>query len=67
MSRCKACDQILTDYEMKRKDPVDVNQFLDLCSTCSQYSNEAIFAGSGNTLEIAVDDLDTLLNLDYNT
>ena len=52
---------------MKRKDPVDVNQFLDLCSTCSQYSNEALFTGSGNTLEIAVDDLDTLLNLDYNT
>jgi len=31
MSRCKACDQILTEYELKKRDPVNVNLFLDLC------------------------------------
>ena len=67
MSRCKACDQILTEYEMKKKDPINVNLFLDLCNTCSQYSNDALFDGSGNTLELDADSLDSLVNMTYNT
>ena len=67
MSRCKACDQILTEYEMKKRDPVNVNFFLDLCGTCSQHSNEALFDGSGNTLELDPNSVDSLVDMTYNT
>jgi|TARA_B110000977_G_C10867347_1_gene412148 hypothetical protein len=67
MSRCKACDQIMTEYEMKKKDPVNVNLFLDLCGTCSQYSNDALFDGDGDTGKLDADSLDSLVNIAYNT
>lgn len=67
MSRCKACDQVMTEYELKKRDPMNVDNFLDLCGTCSQYSNDAVFDGSGNTLELDVDGLDSLVNIAYNT
>ena len=67
MSRCKACDQVMTEYELKKRDPMNVDKFLDLCGTCSQYSNDAVFDGSGNTLELDVDGLDSLVNIAYNT
>ena len=67
MSRCKACDQVMTEYELKKRDPMNIDSFLDLCGTCSQYSNDAVFDGSGNTLELDVDGLDSLVNIAYNT
>ncbi len=32
--RCRACNQNLNDWELKRKDPRDNEQFLDLCGAC---------------------------------
>ena len=41
MSRCKACDVILTEAELRKRDRV-TNEFLDLCSECNSVSDEAI-------------------------
>ena len=41
MSRCKACDVILTEPELKRKDRV-TGLHLDLCNTCLKHSDQAI-------------------------
>ena len=41
MSRCKACDTILNEYEMRKRDRV-TDEHLDLCGTCHTASDEAI-------------------------
>ena len=41
MSRCKACDTILNEYEMRKRDRV-TDEHLDLCSVCNSASDEAI-------------------------
>ena len=41
MSRCKACDVILTEIELKRKDRI-TGLHLDLCNTCLKHSDLAI-------------------------
>jgi hypothetical protein len=41
MSRCKACDVILTEVELKRKDRI-TGLHLDLCNTCLKHSDQAI-------------------------
>jgi hypothetical protein len=40
--RCKACNIILENHELSRKDKI-TGEFLDLCSTCAQYSNDALY------------------------
>ena len=39
--RCKACNAVLTETEMKRKDR-ETGEYLDLCGTCLSASNDAI-------------------------
>jgi len=41
MSRCKACDAILTESELRKVD-FNNNQFLDLCYSCAVVSNLAL-------------------------
>jgi len=41
MSRCRACDVILTEVELKRRDRV-TGLHLDLCNTCLKHSDQAI-------------------------
>ncbi len=41
MSRCKACDVILTEPELKRVDRA-TGLHLDLCNTCLKHSDQAI-------------------------
>ena len=41
MSRCKACDSILTESELRKVD-FNNNQFLDLCYGCAVVSNMAL-------------------------
>jgi len=41
MSRCKACDSILTESELRKVD-FNNNQFLDLCYGCAVVSNLAL-------------------------
>ena len=41
MSRCKACDVILGEYELKRIDKL-TGHHVDLCNVCYSHSNDAI-------------------------
>jgi hypothetical protein len=41
MSRCKACDVILKETELRKKDRV-TDEYLELCSMCHSASDEAI-------------------------
>jgi len=41
VSRCKACDVILTEAELRKKDRV-TDEYLDLCSVCHSASDETI-------------------------
>jgi hypothetical protein len=44
MSRCKACDVILSEYELKKKD-ANTGEYLDLCGECARHSNDALMDG----------------------
>lgn len=39
--RCKACNKLLEETELARKDKLTGN-FLDLCNTCYKVSNETL-------------------------
>ena len=41
MSRCKACDVILNEQELKKIDR-ETGFHLDLCNTCLSHSDEAM-------------------------
>ena len=41
MSRCKACDVILGEYELKRIDKL-TGFHVDLCNVCYSHSNDAM-------------------------
>jgi|TARA_R100000482_G_scaffold30352_1_gene9801 hypothetical protein len=61
MSRCKACDVILTEQELKRVDKL-TGLHLDLCNTCLRHSDSAIEEdmaqyGGEDELIIDVDDI----------
>ena len=60
MSRCKACDVILNEHELKRKDP-ETGEFIDLCGECLDESNQAMFDFDG------VADRETGETLDLNS
>lgn len=47
MSRCKACDVILTEYELKKKDR-ETGLHLDLCNSCLAHSDEAMHDSFNN-------------------
>ena len=51
--KCKACDQILSDIELSRKDR-ETDLFIDLCGKCLTYSNEASY-----TVDLEVDITET--------
>ena len=51
--KCKACDQILNDIELSRKDR-NTDLFIDLCGKCLTYSNEASY-----TVDLEVDITET--------
>lgn len=39
--RCRACDTILADHELRRKDK-ETGEFLDLCDKCTYESDLAV-------------------------
>ena len=41
MSRCKACDVIMNEYELKRIDRI-TGDYSELCSNCLNASTEAL-------------------------
>lgn len=54
--RCRACDTILTDFEMTRKD--SQGTYYDMCSDCLSVARKAV---SDNTAVV-----DTVVDRDYN-
>ena len=49
MSRCKACDAIMTEAELKRTD-YNTDKPLDLCYNCMSISTNAALAFEGGAL-----------------
>jgi hypothetical protein len=39
--KCKACDEILTDYEATRK-VLETNEYLELCNNCFDSENDGV-------------------------
>ena len=62
MSRCKACDTIMNEWELKRIDMM-TGLHLDLCNVCKSHSNDAI-TENGEEMEGLYSGL-TLKQLDY--
>ena len=54
MSRCKACDVIMNEYELKRIDRV-TGDYSELCSNCLSASTEAL--RENNPIQIILDDI----------
>ena len=47
--RCKACDTLLTDEELKDLDPL-TGQPVELCSVCNEISEDAVDDWNGEEL-----------------
>lgn len=60
MSRCKACDVIMNEYELKRIDRI-TGDFSELCSNCFSASTEALREDS--PMQIILEGLDNPLEL----
>ena len=60
MSRCKACDTIMNEYELKRIDRI-TGDFSELCSNCLSASTEALREDS--PMQIILEGLDNPLEL----
>jgi len=62
MSRCKACDVILNEYELKRIDH-QTGLHLDLCNVCASHSNDAVLHEVNKIFDsLSTDELDRMLN-----
>jgi len=61
VSRCKACDTIMTEHEMKKKDP-ETGEYLDLCSVCDDESLHAALELINGVLDS--DSKEDVLNLE---
>ena len=48
--RCKACNDILNDYEMRRKDSQGV--FIDLCGGCYRVSSRVVAEATTDAVEV---------------
>ena len=57
MSRCRACDVILNDYEMTRKSSV-TGEYYDLCSHCFSYIRHDVHSRERIDLKDISDDFE---------
>ena len=57
MSRCKACDKILSESELKRTD-YNTDKPLDLCYNCMSISTNAALAFDGGGILDEEDNVD---------
>ena len=48
--RCKACNDILSDYEMRRKDTQ--GGFVDLCGGCYRVSSRVVAEATTDAVEV---------------
>ena len=51
MSRCRACNNAMTDTEMRRKDP-NSGDYTDFCSSCLVVSIEALLEMDGMVTDV---------------
>jgi len=56
VSRCKACDVILNEQELKKIDR-DTGLHLDLCGVCLSHSDEAMHDSYNELTEKEIDSL----------
>lgn len=56
MSRCKACDAILTESELRKID-FNTNEHLDLCYSCMVESNKALLEVDEDSINQRIDDI----------
>ena len=62
MSRCKACDVILNDYELNRIDH-QTGHHLDLCNECASYSNDAVLDEVNKIFDsLSSNEIDSMIN-----
>jgi len=54
MSRCRACNNVMTDIEMRRKDP-NTKDYTDLCTACFVASVQTLMEMDG-----FISDIDTI-------
>jgi len=54
--KCKSCDKLLNDYELKRKLPEQPETFADLCGQCYSASNENSYLYEVDQVEYKADD-----------
>jgi len=59
MSRCKACDIILNEFEMTRRER---NKYIDLCLKCLSTSNETLLEGKTKIELRSYDEVMEMLN-----
>mgnify|MGYP006102195017 FL=1 len=64
MSRCRACNNVMTETEMKRKD-VNTKDYSDLCSSCLVASVEALMEMDGMVTDIETIQLFDEKEVDY--
>ena len=64
MSRCRACNNVMTETEMKRKD-ANTKDFSDLCSSCLVASVEALMEMDGMVTDIETIQLFDEKEVDY--
>jgi len=64
MSRCRACNNVMTETEMKRKDSSS-GDYTDLCSSCLVVSVEALLDMDGLVTDIATIQLLDEREVDY--
>ena len=40
--RCYACNELMTDRETAKRDPLNPDRFLELCGVCARESHAAV-------------------------
>jgi protein-arginine kinase activator protein McsA len=62
MSRCKSCDVILNEYELKKIDHL-TGHHLDLCNACAAHSNEALMDEVNKIFDsLSSNEIDSMIN-----
>ena len=64
VSRCRACNNVMTDTEMKRKD-ANTKDYSDVCSACLVASVEALMDMDGTITDIETIQLFDEKEVDY--
>ena len=64
--RCKACDKIMTDYELTKKFSGS-GEFVDMCNECSRFLVEDALTAVGNVDYATLSDLEEIRDVEDGT